>query len=67
MSMFADGMAACTTADKETGILPTAFDPQLVAEIVATYLQDLWRMALVSYDQAQFERQIDLFLTGLGL
>jgi TetR/AcrR family transcriptional repressor of nem operon len=35
--------------------------------VIVTYLQGLWRMALVSYDRTQFERQIDLFLTSLGL
>jgi len=35
--------------------------------VVVTYLQGLWRMALVSYERPRFERQIDMFLTGLGL
>jgi TetR/AcrR family transcriptional repressor of nem operon len=30
-------------------------------------LQGVWRMALVDYDRPSFERQIDAFLTGLGL
>ena len=67
MSMFTDRMAARMNADKQTGLLPAAFEPQLVAQVIVTYLQGLWRMALVSYDRHKFERQIEMFLTGLGL
>ena len=67
MSMFTEGMAARMTADREAGILPAAFEPRLVAQVVVTYLQGLWRMALVSYDRPQYEKQIETFLTGLGL
>jgi len=38
-----------------------------VAQIIATYLQGLYRTALLSYDRSQLERQIDMFLTSLGL
>jgi TetR/AcrR family transcriptional repressor of nem operon len=67
MSMLADRMAARFTDDKNAGHLPAEFDTQLVVPVIVTYLQGLWRMALVSYDRLRFERQIDLFLTGLGL
>ena len=67
MSMFTDRMAARMNADKQTGLLPAAFEPQLVAQVIVTYLQGLWRMALVSYDRHKFEKQIEMFLTGLGL
>lgn len=67
MSMFAERMAARMTADKEAGLLPGAFEPQLVAQVIVTYLQGLWRMALVSYDRPRYERQIETFLTALGL
>jgi TetR/AcrR family transcriptional regulator, transcriptional repressor for nem operon len=67
MSIFTDGLADRLSADKELGLLPAEFDPQLVVPVIITYLQGLWRMALVSYDRSQFERQIDVFLTGLGL
>lgn len=67
MSMFADSIIDRLTADKKAGLLPKEFNPQLIAPIIITYLQGLWRMALVSYDRRQFERQIDVFLTGLGL
>jgi TetR/AcrR family transcriptional regulator, transcriptional repressor for nem operon len=67
MAMLAERMAARLSADKAAGLLQEEFDPQLVVPVIVTYLQGLWRMALVSYDRAQFERQIDLFLTGLRL
>jgi TetR/AcrR family transcriptional repressor of nem operon len=65
--MLAEQIAGRLSADKEAGLLPREFDPQLVVPVIVTYLQGLWRMALVSYDRTQFERQIDLFLTSLGL
>jgi TetR/AcrR family transcriptional repressor of nem operon len=67
MSMLAQGMIARLTTDKEGGLLPPDFDPRIVVPIIITYLQGMFRMALVSYDRPQFERQIDLLLTGLGL
>jgi TetR/AcrR family transcriptional regulator, transcriptional repressor for nem operon len=67
VSMFTERMAARMTADKQAGLLPVAFEPQLVAQVIVTYLQGLWRMALVSYDRHKFEKQIETFLTGLGL
>ena len=53
--------------DRDKGLLPASLDPQTIASVIATYLQGLWRMALVDYDRPSFERQIDAFLTGLGL
>jgi TetR/AcrR family transcriptional repressor of nem operon len=67
MSMLAERMVERLAADKEAGLLSVEFDPQLVVPIIVTYLQGLWRMALVSYDRPQFERQINVFLTGLEL
>jgi TetR/AcrR family transcriptional repressor of nem operon len=67
MSMLAEGMIARLTADKESGLLPPDFDPRIVVPIIITYLQGLFRMALVSYDRPKFEQQINLFLTGLRL
>ncbi|MGY2198979.1 TetR/AcrR family transcriptional regulator [Pseudomonas gingeri] len=55
------------SADRENGLLPSLQDPQTIALVITTYLQGLWRMALVNYDRPAFERQIDAFLTGLGL
>jgi TetR/AcrR family transcriptional repressor of nem operon len=67
MSTLAEGMTARLTTDQEGGLLPPDFDPRIVVPIIITYLQGMFRMALVSYDRPQFERQIDVFLTGLGL
>ena len=67
MSTVSEGMTARLRADKETGQLPAEFDPETVVPVIVTYLQGLWRMALISYERPQFERQIDVFLTGLGL
>jgi TetR/AcrR family transcriptional repressor of nem operon len=67
MSMLAEQMAARLSADKKAGLLPAGFEPRVVVPVVITYLQGIWRMALVSYNRKQFERQIDVFLTGLGL
>jgi TetR/AcrR family transcriptional repressor of nem operon len=53
--------------DRDKGLLPASLDPQTIASVIATYLQGVWRMALVDYDRPSFERQIDAFLTGLGL
>jgi TetR/AcrR family transcriptional repressor of nem operon len=53
--------------DRDKGLLPPSLDPRTIASVITTYLQGLWRMALVDYERLSFERQIDVFLTGLGL
>jgi TetR/AcrR family transcriptional regulator, transcriptional repressor for nem operon len=53
--------------DREQGRLPAMLDPHITASVVVTYLQGIWRMALVDYERPRFERQIDAFLSGLGL
>ena len=67
MSMVAEIMTARLASDKEAGLLPAAVEPRLVVPVIVTYLQGLWRMALISYDRPRFEQQIDLFLTSMGL
>ncbi|HEV2699390.1 MAG TPA: TetR/AcrR family transcriptional regulator, partial [Terriglobales bacterium] len=52
---------------KETGELPPQFEAEVVAQVIATYLQGLIRTALLSYDRSQLERQVDQFFTSLGL
>ena len=59
-------LTARLTAGKEAGDFPSGFDPSSVAPIIATYLHGLFRTAPVSYNRPQLERQIDVFLTGLG-
>jgi TetR/AcrR family transcriptional repressor of nem operon len=53
--------------DRRAGLLSTALDPEVIVPIVLTYAQGLWRRATVSYDRRPFERQINAFLTALGL
>jgi TetR/AcrR family transcriptional regulator, transcriptional repressor for nem operon len=67
MSMLTEKMVERLNTDKEAGHLSVEIEPQIVVPIVIAYLQGIWRMALVSYDRATFEGQIDLFVTSLGL
>jgi TetR/AcrR family transcriptional regulator, transcriptional repressor for nem operon len=60
-------IAARLASDKKQGKLPSDLNPQIIATVITTYLQGLWRMALISYHRPEFERQIDVFLSGLGL
>jgi TetR/AcrR family transcriptional regulator, transcriptional repressor for nem operon len=53
--------------DRDAGLLPAELDPRTIASIIATYQQGIWRMALMDYDRTRFYRQIDTFLTALGL
>jgi len=52
---------------KDRGEFPPEFEPELVAEIISTYLQGLYRTALLGYERSELERQVDLFLSRLGL
>jgi TetR/AcrR family transcriptional repressor of nem operon len=52
---------------KDTGELPPEFEPEVVAQIIGTYFQGLFRTALLCHDRPQLERQVDLFLASIGL
>ncbi len=67
MGAFFQRFAARLQEGKATGELPADLDPEVVVQIIGTFLQGLSRAALVSYDRRQVERQIDVLLTGLGL
>ncbi len=67
MAAFIGAFSNRLTSAKEAGELPSEFDAECVANVIATYLQGLFRTALLSYDRSQLERQVDLFLTSLGL
>jgi TetR/AcrR family transcriptional regulator, transcriptional repressor for nem operon len=54
-------------AAKKTGELPAELDPGTVVDIISTFAQGLLRVILLDYDRKQLERQIEVFLTGLGL
>jgi len=60
-------MAARFETEKERHILPQDFDSETVAVLIVTFVQGLWRMALISYDRIKVERQIETLLTALRL
>ncbi len=64
---WAEQMAERFAAEKERGLLPESFDPEVVAPIIVTYVQGLWRIALVSYDRRRLEAQAETFLKALGV
>jgi len=67
MAAFVGAFSDRLKSAKDTGELPPQFEVEVVANIIATYLQGLYRTALLSYDRSQLERQIDHFFTSLGL
>jgi TetR/AcrR family transcriptional repressor of nem operon len=58
-----DGLVAA----KKAGELPPGCEPGVVAEVIVTYLQGLFRVARVLKDRRQLEQQIEALLSGLGL
>ena len=67
MAAFVGAFSNRLKSAKDTGELPPQFEAEVVAQIIATYLQGLIRTALLSYDRSKLEQQADLFLTSLGL
>ena len=67
MVLLSEALVARMSADRQAGLLGEEVDPQVVAPVIVTYLQGIWRMALVSYERARLERQIEFFLRGLGV
>lgn len=53
--------------DRKAGRLPKSYDSGTMAKVIITYLQGVWRMALISFKREQFERESEAFLQGLGL
>ena len=53
--------------DRQTGVLPAGFDAETIALVIVTFAQGIWRLAMVDDDRPRFDRQVDAFLTGLGL
>lgn len=64
---WASQMAARFDVEKKQGLLTESFDSQAVAGIIVTFIQGLWRIALISYDRPKLEGQVDALLTSLGL
>ena len=60
-------VAGRLSRDREAGVLPPEYDVETIASVIVTYAQGIWRMAMVDYDRPRFDRQVDTFLTGLGL
>ncbi len=52
---------------KSSGELPQNFDSKLVADVLMTYLQGLYRIARLVKSRRQIERQIETLLQALGL
>ena len=67
ISRLQEAMIARLRDDKRDGLLADDLEPQLIVPVIFTYMQGLWRMALVSYERSRFEQQIEVFLTGLGI
>jgi len=67
MTAFEDAFAQRLSSAKDSGELPPEFEPEVVAQLISTYVQGLFRSVLLSYDRPQLERQVDQFLTSLGL
>jgi TetR/AcrR family transcriptional repressor of nem operon len=67
IAAFVGALSDRLKSAKETAELPPQFEAEVVAQIIATYLQGLIRTALLSYDRSKLEQQADLFLTSLGL
>lgn len=65
VSGWADQVVERFTADKDQGLLPESFDPQIVVPIIVTYIQGMWRVASVSHDRHRLEVQVDTFLNSL--
>jgi TetR/AcrR family transcriptional repressor of nem operon len=67
MAALFGAFSKCLKSAKDTGELPPEFEPEVVAQIIGTYFQGLFRTALLCHDRPQLERQVDVFLTSIGL
>jgi len=65
---FGGALSERLKSAKDAGELPAEFEADVVSQVVSTYLQGLSsRTALLCLDRPRLERQVDLFLTSLGL
>ncbi|HZR23660.1 MAG TPA: TetR/AcrR family transcriptional regulator [Vicinamibacterales bacterium] len=65
---FSGALSERLKAAKAAGELPPEFEPDVMTQIVSTYLQGLSsRTALLCRDRPRLDRQVDVFLTSLGL
>jgi TetR/AcrR family transcriptional repressor of nem operon len=61
------GLTSRLLKDRDEGIVRSNLNPAATASVIITYAQGLWRMAMVDFDRPSFERQIEVFLTSMGL
>jgi hypothetical protein len=52
---------------KKRGELSNEVDSEVVAQVLFTYLQGLFRVIRVFQDRGRLDRQIETLLRGLGL
>lgn len=64
---WTEQMAQRFATEKAAGLLPESFDPMTVAAVITTYVQGLWRTALLTPDRQELASQMDRFLTAIGL
>jgi TetR/AcrR family transcriptional regulator, transcriptional repressor for nem operon len=67
LALFDQLLIARFNAAKESKELPPDFQAEIVAQIISTYLQGFFRVMQVVKDREQMWRQMDGFLTRLGL
>ncbi len=67
LSNFRVRLTARLINERDQGLLRPDLDAAATASVIITYAQGLWRMAMVDFDRASFEQQIELLLSGLGL
>lgn len=53
-------------ADEAAGILPAGVHAIVAADVLTTFTQGIWRIALLGYPRAEWEAQIETLLTGMG-
>lgn len=66
MATFSNHFRERLKSARENGELPDV-DPEVVTQVLVTYLQGLFRVIRVLQDRPQMEKQIELLLCGLGL
>jgi len=58
MAAFVGAFSKRFKSAKDAGELPSQFNAEVVAQIIATYLQGLYHTALLSYDRSQLDDKL---------
>jgi TetR/AcrR family transcriptional regulator, transcriptional repressor for nem operon len=66
MQAFSGAFHERLQSAKNAGELPKEFNVAVVAQVLVTYLQGLFRVISVLQTRSEVERQIEALLTGLG-